>query len=72
MVKSSRSHYASHCISLHYDDDVGFDTEDDCVALASDDDDDDEDSSGNVPIPSPYISELVLFFLFFMMPFLEI
>lgn len=76
MVKSSRSHYASHCIALHYDNDdeddddvIGFDDDDDCVALASDDDDD--DSSGNDNnLPSPYISDL--FFLFSMMPFLQI
>ncbi len=63
MVKSSRSHYASHCIALHYDnddvEDVGFDNDDDCVACASDDDDD-SDKDNN--LPSPYISDLFFYF----------
>lgn len=69
MVKSSRSHYASHCVALHYDDDddIGFD-DDGYVALASDDDDDGSDNDNN--LPSPYISDL--FFLFSMMPFPQI
>lgn len=67
MVKSCRSHYASHCIVLHYDDDdIDFDNDDDCVALASDDDDDSSGHDDN--LHSPYISDL--FFLFSMMPFL--
>lgn len=66
MVKSSRSHYASHCIALHYDDgdddddDIGFGND---VALASDDD----DSSGNDPAQSLHFRFV---FLFSMMPFL--
>lgn len=60
MVKSSRFHYASHCVALHYDsDDVGFDND---VALAGDDDDDTSDNDNN--LPSPYILDL-FFFLFF-------
>lgn len=58
MVKSSHSHYVSHCIALHYDndDDDGLDN-DDCVALGIDDDDGDNNN-----LPSPYI--LVCFSIF--------
>lgn len=68
MVKSSRSHYASHCVALHYDvdDDTGDDGyEDGYVDLASDDDDDSSDDDNN--LLNPHISDL--FFLFSMMPF---
>lgn len=63
MVKSSRSHYASHCIALHYDngDNDGINNYDDCVALGTDDDDDDDGENYN-NLPSPYI--LICFYIF--------
>lgn len=61
MVKSSRSHYACHCVALHYDgddddDDTGYDGyEGGYVALASDDDDG-SDNDNN--LLNPHISDL--------------
>lgn len=67
MVKSSRSHYACHCVALHYDgdddddDDTGYDGyEDGYVALASDDGDG-SDNDNN--LLNPHISDL-FFYIF--------